>query len=102
MASTCEACGWAAAFCSMLAFGSFGVPIKSGAALEVDIDPLVMQTYKTAMCFLTSWLVILAGEQFHFTPWGIVSGEFIHAHTLLTVDAMKGETDSSIYSLTRT
>jgi len=75
MASTCEACGWAAAFCSMLAFGSFGVPIKSGAALDVDIDPLVMQSYKTAMCFLTSWLVLAAGEEFHFTPWGIVSGE---------------------------
>ena len=71
----CEACGWAAAFCSMLAFGSFGVPIKSGAALKVDIDPLVMQSYKTAMCFLTSWLVLAAGEPFHFTPWGIVSGE---------------------------
>ena len=75
--ASCEACGWAAAFCSMLAFGSFGVPIKSGAALSVDIDPLVMQSYKTFMCFITSWLVLAAGEEFHFTPWGIVSGEFL-------------------------
>ena len=70
-----EAIGWAAAFFSALAFGSFGVPIKSGAATHVDIDPLVMQSYKTFMCFITSWLVLLAGEDFHFTPWGIVSGE---------------------------
>ena len=62
-------------FVSCLAFGSFGVPIKSGAAVKVDIDPLVMQSYKTAMCFLTSWLVLAAGEEFHFTPWGIVSGK---------------------------
>ena len=72
-----EAIGWAAAFFSALAFGSFGVPIKSGAATRVDIDPLVMQSYKTFMCFITSWLVLLAGEEFHFTPWGIVSGEYI-------------------------
>ena len=61
----------------MLAFGSFGVPIKSGAALEVDIDPLVMQSYKSIMVFLTSWFVLAAGEPFHFTPWGIVSGECV-------------------------
>lgn len=27
--SACDACGWAAAFMSMLGFGSFGAPIKS-------------------------------------------------------------------------
>lgn len=66
-----------AAFGSMLAFGSFGVPIKSEAARSVDVDPLVFQTYKTAMCFATSWLILLTGsESFTFTPWGIVSGLF--------------------------
>jgi len=89
VSSTCEACGWAAAFCSMLAFGSFGVPIKSGAALEVDIDPLVMQSYKTTMCFLTSWLVLAAGEPFHFTAWGIVSGFFWVPGGVATIYAVK-------------
>jgi len=28
------------------------------------------------MCFLTSWVVLLLGEPFHFTPWGIASGIF--------------------------
>jgi hypothetical protein len=73
----CEVCGWLAAFCSMLAFGSFGVPIKSKAARSVDIDPLVFQSYKTILCFVTSWIVLLVtNEQFSFTPWGIVSGLF--------------------------
>ena len=77
MTASCgEACGWAAAVCSMLAFGTFGVPIKSEAARSVDIDPLVFQSYKTFMCFATSWLVVLAGEEFSFSPWGIVSGFF--------------------------
>lgn len=62
MGDSCEACGWAAAVLSMLAFGSFGAPIKSRAAKSVDVDPLVFQTYKTTMCFLTSWLVLLSGE----------------------------------------
>ena len=29
MGSSCDACGWAGAFMSMLGFGSFGAPIKS-------------------------------------------------------------------------
>ena len=68
-----EALGWTAAICAMLAFGSFGVPIKSDAANSVDIDPLVFQSYKSFVCFATSWLVLLARVPFSFTPWGIVS-----------------------------
>jgi glucose uptake protein GlcU len=68
-------CGWLAALGGMLAFGSFGVPIKSKVVQSLHIDPLVMQSYKTAMCFLTSWLFVLVrGESYTFTPWGIVSG----------------------------
>jgi hypothetical protein len=61
MSTSCDTCGWLAAFGGMLAFGSFGVPIKSKVAQTLDIDPLAMQTYKTSMCFLTSWLVLLYG-----------------------------------------
>jgi hypothetical protein len=61
MENACDACGWVAAFGGMLAFGTFGVPIKSKVAQSLDIDPLVFQTYKTTMCFLTSWLVLLYG-----------------------------------------
>jgi hypothetical protein len=61
MSNVCDACGWAAAFGGMLAFGTFGAPIKSDVARSVDIDPLVFQSYKTTMCFLTSWLILLTG-----------------------------------------
>jgi len=40
----------------------------------VKPDPFVLQTYKSTMCFLTSWIVLLLGVDFEFTPWGIVSG----------------------------
>lgn len=88
-AAACDVCGWAAAACSMLAFGSFGVPIKSKAAVAVDIDPLVFQSYKTGMCFLTAWLVLLAGVDFSFSPWGIVSGLFWVPGGVATVYAVK-------------
>mmetsp|Transcript_15396 Transcript_15396/g.32577 ORF Transcript_15396/g.32577 Transcript_15396/m.32577 type:complete len:378 (-) Transcript_15396:180-1313(-) len=68
--------GWFAAFVGMIGFGSFAVPIKGEAANSVDIDPLVMQSYKSLMCFLTSWLVILLGQEVSFTWWGLVSGLF--------------------------
>lgn len=90
MSGTCEACGWAAALVSMCAFGSFGVPIKGEAARSVDIDPLVFQSYKTLMCFLTSWLVLLIpGQEFTFTRWGIVSGMFWVPGGVATVYAVK-------------
>jgi glucose uptake protein GlcU len=68
--------GYVASAIACFAFGSFAVPIKGKAANRVNIDPLVMQTYKTTVCFLTSWLVLLIGVPFHFTPWGFVSGLF--------------------------
>jgi glucose uptake protein GlcU len=108
MADACEACGWAAAALSALAFGSFGVPIKCEAAQKVQIDPMVFQTYKTAMCFLTCWPILLAlrhfqqqpeGDSdaepqiqqklFEFTPWGIVSGLFWVPGGVATVYAVQ-------------
>jgi hypothetical protein len=74
---SCEVCGWIAAACSAIAFGTFAVPIKSDVARSVNIDPLVFQSYKTFMCFMTAWFILLLpGQKFTFTPWGIVSGLF--------------------------
>jgi glucose uptake protein GlcU len=88
--TACEMCGWIAALGGMLAFGSFGVPIKSKMAKSLDIDPLVMQSYKTTMCFVTSWLfVLLRGEKYTFTPWGIVSGLFWVPGGVATIYAIK-------------
>ena len=42
--------GWFAAFVGTIGFGSFAVPIKGEAATSVDIDPLVIQSYKSLMC----------------------------------------------------
>jgi len=74
--SCSDACGWTAATISMLGFGTFGVPIKSDAANKVNIDPLVMQSYKSITCFLLSFTVLLFGQEFSFTPWAILSGLF--------------------------
>jgi glucose uptake protein GlcU len=69
--------GWIAAIASCLSFGSFAVPIKSKACQKIDVDPLVFQTYKTAMCLLTSWIVIpFLHTPIYVTPWGLVSGLF--------------------------
>lgn len=70
------AIGWLGALMGAIGFGSFAVPIKGEAADSVDVDPLVMQSYKTMMCFLTSWLVLLMGQEFSFTWWGVISGLF--------------------------
>lgn len=67
--------GIAAICISILAFGSFGVPIKSGGVLQANVDPLVYQSWKSLWVVLTSWIVLLY-KPFTFTPFGIVSGLF--------------------------
>lgn len=67
-----ESCGWIAAFAAALAYGSFGVPIKATA--HIQVNSLVMQSYKTSVMFLTSWLVLFMGETARWTPWGLLSG----------------------------
>ena len=49
--------GWIAVLIAVIGFGSYAVPIKDQAANSVDVDPLVMQSYKSLMCFVTSRLV---------------------------------------------
>lgn len=71
-----EGCGYAAAIGAALCMGSFGVPVKSEVIARLDVDPLVVQSYKTLVCFLTSWLIIPMGEPVRFTYWGILSGIF--------------------------
>ena len=73
----CTACGWLAAILSCLSFGSFAVPIKSKAARECNVDPLVFQSYKTFMCFATALIAPpILGQRYYFTPYGILSGLF--------------------------
>lgn len=69
-----QTCGIIAALCSCLFHGTFVCPMKSKAATSVNVDPLVFQTYKVCMCFILTWLVLLLGVEFVFTPWGLVSG----------------------------
>ena len=72
-----SSCGYVAAFVSCLSFGSFALPMKSKAAKECDVHPLVFQTYKTLWCLLTSFSVLFLGvDKLYFSPWGLVSGLF--------------------------
>jgi glucose uptake protein GlcU len=67
-----DACGWIAAMIAAVSYGSYGVPIK--ATLDIDVHPLVLQSYKTIVFFLCSWLVLALGQQAKWTPYGLLSG----------------------------
>lgn len=80
--SCSNGCGVVFAFVGCLGFGSFGVPLKGKASNAVDegrgADPFVLQTYKSSMCFLTCWIVLLLGETYTFSmqdfTMGLISG----------------------------
>lgn len=72
MTSCSDFCGLTAAFVSSLAYGSYGVPIK--ATLDIEVHPLVLQSYKTIVMFFTCWFVLALGVEAKFTPLGLLSG----------------------------
>jgi hypothetical protein len=75
MLSGCgDGCGWTAAIMCVLAFGSFGVPVKT--SVKVEVDPFILQSYKTMVCWITSFGVILLGEELRWSNWGLASGLF--------------------------
>ena len=67
-----DLCGWIAAAVAAVCYGSYGVPIK--ATLDIDVHPLVLQSYKTVVLFGMSWFPFLLGEEARLTPYGIFSG----------------------------
>mmetsp|Transcript_8823 Transcript_8823/g.12987 ORF Transcript_8823/g.12987 Transcript_8823/m.12987 type:complete len:484 (+) Transcript_8823:50-1501(+) len=70
--------GWIAGIVAAIAYGSFGVPVKSLAAAKIDAHPLVVQTYKSGMTFLLSFcILLLPGYEFQFSAFlGTLSGLF--------------------------
>jgi hypothetical protein len=69
------AIGWICEVCAWILFGSFGVPMKHPSVIKAGVDPLMYQSWKTGVFFITSWLV-LAWTDFAFTPFGLLSGLF--------------------------
>lgn len=70
--SCTDVCGWIAAPIAALSYGSFGVPIRG--TKHIPVHPLMMQSYKTMVMFLTCWGVTFLGVDIAFTKWGLLSG----------------------------
>lgn len=71
--SCTDACGWLAAPLAALSYGSFGVPIRG--TKHIPVHPLMMQSYKTLVMFVTCWGVAWWGVDIsEFTKWGLASG----------------------------
>jgi len=76
-----------AACASMLAFGSFNIPLKLPSTLKAKPDPMVFQIYINIAVFLTSWIV-LSYTPFILTYWGIVSGALWVTSSILSIFAV--------------
>lgn len=63
--------GLLAAIGSVLFFGSYAVPMKTPAVVVSNIDPIIYQSYKSFVCFATSWLVLIY-TPLKFTWWGLL------------------------------
>jgi hypothetical protein len=68
-----DSCGWIAAIVALLAYGTYGVPIKETHKIP-DLNPLVFQSYKSVVMLSMAPMVALLRVPLRFTPWGILSG----------------------------
>jgi glucose uptake protein GlcU len=87
MGLTTEQYGYIAAAASMLAFGSFNIPLKLRSTQDAKPDPMVFQVYINIAVFISSWLV-LTYNPFIPTYWGIVSGTLWVFSSILSVFAV--------------
>lgn len=67
-----ESCGWLAAAIAAIAYGTYGVPIRT--TKSINVHPFVLQSYKTLVIFIMGWSVLLLGVDLSYTPWGLLSG----------------------------
>lgn len=76
--TTCNTCGYIAAILAAILLGTSGVPIKTEIIQTLDVDYLVLQTYKTGVAFIACWVVTIMSNQrpYRLTAWGIASGLF--------------------------
>lgn len=65
---------YVAVLVSWVCFGSFAVPMKWQSVVDAKVHPLVFQCYKTWWTFVTSHAVLLFGEPYRLTWWGLASG----------------------------
>lgn len=65
---------YVAVLVAWLCFGSFAVPMKWQSVVDAKVHPLVFQCYKTWWTFVTSHAVLLFGEKYRLTWWGLASG----------------------------
>ena len=67
-----DACGFLAAFCGSLCYGSYGVPIKT--TKDVPAHPLILQTYRTVFVFGASMVLVRLLEEPQLTAYGMFAG----------------------------
>lgn len=75
---TCDTCGYIAAILAAILLGTSGVPIKTEIVQTLDVDHLVLQTYKSGVAFVACWVGTIMSNQrpYRLTAWGIASGLF--------------------------
>jgi len=74
---------------SILAFGSFAVPLKGFKKIqELKVDPVVFQLYFSFSIFCSSWLV-LSYVPFVFTPFGIAGASLWVPASILSIFAIR-------------
>eukprot|EP01091_Cochliopodium_minus_P019482 TRINITY_DN8201_c0_g1_i1.p1 TRINITY_DN8201_c0_g1~~TRINITY_DN8201_c0_g1_i1.p1 ORF type:complete len:333 (-),score=41.17 TRINITY_DN8201_c0_g1_i1:4-1002(-) len=73
---------------SIIAYGSFGVPIKTPAIQKADVHPWIYMNYKSTAVFIVSWL-ILSYNKFTFTYWGFISASIFVSGGTMAIAAIR-------------
>ena len=84
----CPTAGWIGVASSVVAFGSFALPMKAQNVLEAGINPIEFQLYMSFAVFLSSFLILIT-TPWSFTWWGVASASLWVPTSLLSQVAVK-------------
>ena len=82
------AVGWTGVFTSVVAFGSFALPMKSPPVLQANVGPVAFQIYMSTAIVITSALVLIT-QEWSFTWYGTASAALWVPTSLLSQVAIK-------------
>jgi glucose uptake protein GlcU len=83
-----ETAGLLAVFASVLAFGTFVIPMKHRPVVEAKVDPAVFQLYYSFSVFCTSFLVLIY-VPFEFNFWGVLGAALWVPASLLSIAVVR-------------
>jgi len=81
--------GWISVVVCIIAWGTFGLPLKVKWVQQANMDPMIFQFYFSTVVFVTSFIVLIWSGEWYFSWWGVLGAAIWVPISLLSLIAIK-------------